>query len=174
MYTVVVCSTCQYCWIVQNRPERTNCGRCDKSHQFKNLRKFHTTEDLGEAKFARATVRAEVVGDTDGFESAKDAGALNVDIDQAVDDEEYLDAHGIDLDELDDVEERATSGAGETSRSRSKIVRDAISENDATTEAEVIAYAVEFDVTESAAEKTLQKLQHDGEVIETREGYRLV
>lgn len=173
MYTVVVCPNCRYCWIVQDRPDRTNCRRCQKSHQFGNLRKFHKTEQLTEARHARTTVRAEVLGDTSDFETAKEAGDLDVELDSVVDETEYLEAQGIDVTELELVEERATSGSKST-RSEIQIVRDAISETTAPTETDVVRYANEHDVSEAAVQKILKKLKHDGAVIQTSDGFRIL
>lgn len=172
MYTVVVCPECKYCWIVQDRPERTNCGRCETSHKFKSLKKFHQTENKDEAKEARSTVRANVIGDTDGFQRAKEAGNLDAEIDQAISDEQYLDEKGVDTAALDAVEARATNTGG--SRSHTEIVRDGVNELSTPTEREVVEYASEYGVPPEKTETLLERLREKGSVIDTGNGLRLV
>lgn len=174
MYTVVVCPNCEYCWIVDDRPDRTTCGRCSKSHQFSKLRKFHSTEDTAEAKQARQTVRANVIDDTEGFERAKEAGNLNIELDNAIDEEEYLKEKGMNTAALADVEERATSGTATVSKPQPEIVRDAITDGGAESESDVVEYAVERDVPPDAAKRIFSKLRDQGDLVKTQDGLRLI
>ena len=54
MYAVVGCSNCRALWVVEDRPETTQCPRCRTSHRFGRLKAFAETDS------ADAAVRALV------------------------------------------------------------------------------------------------------------------
>ena len=93
--------------------------------------------------------------------------------DAGVDDDSYLEASGVDSDDVAAAGERAGSGSG-GGRSRTETVLSALRELDSPSESDVVAYAAERGVPESYTEKTLQKLVRAGEVTESGGRYRLL
>jgi DNA-directed RNA polymerase subunit RPC12/RpoP len=174
MYAVVGCSDCSALWVVEGRPETTRCPRCQSRHQFGKLKQFVTTDTPEEAKEARAAMLADRQDQGDAFENLDHFAVMERDLDSAgVDDDTYLDAQGVDTEDVAAAGERASEGAG-GSRSRKEIVRGAIEEREAPTEADVLDYATEHGVPEAAAERLLTKLVRAGEAIERDGTYRLV
>ena len=103
MYSVVGCRECRALWIVEGRPETTQCPRCRRRHQFSKLRAFAETDDADDAARVRSSMLAERADDGEFV----DPEAVDVD-GVGMDDVEYLSASGIDPD--------AVSAAGERSR----------------------------------------------------------
>lgn len=168
MYAVVGCNRCGALWVVEGSPETTSCPRCRKRHRFRKLKKFAEVETSAGAKQARSRILQEQGGidaDLDDFSSmgevADEAG---------MDDGQYLEASGIDVDAVEAAADRADSSGGSTSRRA--VVRAALRELDRPTEDEVIAYAADRDVPEAYARKALTKLVRAGEVSESRGRYR--
>lgn len=163
---MVGCNRCSALWVVEGRPETTSCPRCRKRHRFRKLKKFSEVETATAAKEARSRhlqERGGVNADLDGFSS------MGRDADEAgMDDEEYLEASGVDVDAVDAAAE--SSGGG--SRSRREVVRGALRELDRPTEEEVVAYATDRDVPADYTREALAKLVRAGEVSESRGRYR--
>lgn len=171
MYAVVGCSECSSFWVVEGRPETTNCPSCGKHHQFDALKKFTETVDADAAREARTTLltgRSDHAPDElESFaelESQTEAGGMS--------DEEYLHQLGLDAERVTTTGERATE-TGE-SQNRLDIVYEAISVLDRPTESDVVTYTRERDVPAAFAERALEKLVRRGEVSEHRGEYRLL
>jgi phage/plasmid primase-like uncharacterized protein len=167
MYAVVGCGECSSLWVVEGRPETTNCPSCGKRHRFSALKKFAETDDADTAREARATLlrgKSEHAPDElDSFtelESRAEAGGMS--------DEEYLERSGIDTERVAAAGERTQRGSG----SRMDVIRNALTELDGPTESEVVTYAQEHDVPAEFAERALEKLHRQGEVSEHRGRYR--
>ncbi|PSQ43641.1 replication protein H [Halobacteriales archaeon SW_5_68_122] len=165
MYSVVGCSECRHLWIVEGRPETTQCPRCRSHYRFESLKAFAETDTSD----AAARVRSSMLADrTDNGEFLDPA---EVDTDAVgVDDETYLSASGVDADAAAAAGERATDSGG--SRSRREVVLDALSELEEPTATDVRAYATEAGVPESYVETALEKLRRAGEVTESGGVYR--
>lgn len=171
MYAVVGCGECSSLWVVEGRPETTQCPTCRKRHRFSALKKFAETDDADAAREARATLlsgRSDHAPDElesfSELESRTEAGGMS--------DEEYLEKSGLDAERVNRAGERATETQG--NQSRTEIVREALSTLDRPTESEVVAYAQERDVPTEFTERALEKLVRGGEVSEHRGRYRLL
>lgn len=77
MYTVVVCSNCQFVWIVQDHPTSTRCRRCQTQSQFDELKQYYRSDDLKPAKRVRARVQATVDDQDERFDRASESGVLD-------------------------------------------------------------------------------------------------
>lgn len=168
MYAVVGCNRCSALWVVEGTPETTSCPRCRKRHRFRKLKKFAEAETSAAAKEARSRILQEQGGvnaELDDFSSldrvADEAGMAA---------DEYLEASGVDVDEVEAAGDRTDSGGGSTSRR--EVVRAALRELDSPTEDEVVAYAADRDVPEDYTRTALSKLVRAGEVSESRGRYR--
>lgn len=171
MYAVVGCSDCQALWIVEGRPDTTECRRCGKRHRFDRLKRFVETDDRAAAREARGQMLAERDDQAAAFasvESAEDPTGETV----GVDDEEYLRRSGIDPDEVAAAGERATRSGG--SQSRREVVTEALREQDSPTEREVVVYAEAWGVPADYVRDALEKLREAGELTERDGGYRLL
>lgn len=166
MYSVVGCKECLALWVVEDRPETTQCPRCRKRHQFGKLKQFAETETSEAAARVRSSMLADRADDGEFLDPAE------IDIeDVGVGGEEYLAASGLDADEVAAAGDRAEGGT-ERSRSRKQIVLDALSELEEPTMAAVVEYATAEGVPESYVETALERLQRAGEVTETGGVYR--
>lgn len=166
MYSVVGCSECLALWVVEDRPETTQCPRCRKRHQFGKLKQFAETDSSEAAARVRSSMLAERADDGEFLDPAE------IDIDGVgVDDEEYLTASGLDAEEVAAAGDRAEGGDGR-SRSRKQVVLDALSELEEPTAEAVIEYATAEGLEESYVERALERLQRAGEVTETAGVYR--
>jgi len=173
MYAVVGCGECQALWIVEGRPERSQCPRCGTTRKYTKRRQFVTTEDENHAREVRASMLAARQGHDDAFAELDSFAELEAQIDDAgIDDETYLEESGIDTDEVDAAGERLDSSGG--SQSREQIVREALRELDEPEETAVVEYAAERGVPAGYTERALQKLTRAGEVSESRGVYRLL
>ncbi len=169
MYAVVGCSECNSFWVIEGRPETTNCPTCGKRHRFTKLKKFTETDDADAAREARTTLltnRSDHAPDElDSFtelESQAESGGLS--------DEEYIEQSGLDAKRVSAAGERAT----QRSQSRMDTIRKALSELDQPTEEEIAAYARERDVPTEFTERALERLVQQGDVSEHRGEYRLL
>ncbi|WP_267640692.1 DUF5817 family protein [Haloarchaeobius amylolyticus] len=172
MYHVVGCSDCSALRIVEGRPETTQCGRCGKRRQFSKVRSFLSTEDLDHAREVRASMLANRQGEGEAFAAVESFAELDDAVaDGVIDDDAFLDASGLDVDEVADAGERASSGGG-GSMNRKETVEAALRELDQPTEDEVVEYAAEHGVPADYVETALQKLVRRGEVSESRGRYR--
>ncbi|SFR58697.1 hypothetical protein SAMN04487947_2580 [Halogeometricum rufum] len=176
MYAVVGCTECGSMWLLTDpRQSKTaNCPRCGRTHQTKKLRTFIETEDREAARQARAALLAKKHGDSEAFAETAHVSEMEESVaESGVDDEEYLEASGLDADEVASAGERAMGGAS-SSPNRVDVVREAIRATDRPTEDEVAAYAAERGVPDAAARDLLEKLTRRGEVSESRGRYRLL
>ncbi|GAA0227232.1 DUF5817 domain-containing protein [Haladaptatus pallidirubidus] len=173
MYSVVGCSACSNLWIVDGNPETTQCSRCGKRKKFRKLKKFVETDDEDRAREIRASMLANRQGHGDTFAELDSFAEMDAQTDHAgMDDEEYLDRSGIDVEEVSAVEQGSRRGTN--SKSKKQIVLDTLSNLDEADEAEIVAYAGERGVSREYVEKALEKLVRRGEVSESRGRYRRI
>lgn len=165
MYSVVGCRDCHALWIVEGRPETTECPRCQRRHQFGKLRTFAETDSSEAATRVRSSMLAERADDGDFV----DPESIDVDA-VGIDDDEFLSASGIDSEAVSAAGNR--SERGQPSRSRKQVVLDGLTELEAPTEQDVLEYANAAGVPESYAERTLEKLRLAGEVTRSEGVYR--
>lgn len=165
MYSVVGCKECHNLWIVEDRPETTQCPRCRSRHRFEKLKTFAETETSDAAARVRSSMLAERSEDGE-FVDPEDVDLEGV----GVDDEEFLSASGLDPDEVAEAGERATQRSG--SRSRKQVVLDALEDLEEPTADDVVAYAAEAGVPREYVERTLEKLRRAGEVTVSGGVYR--
>jgi len=172
MYAVVGCSECAALWIVEERPETTQCPRCRTRHRFDRLKSLVETDDETEARNARAAMLAERSGGEEAREALESFEAMERRAEDAgVSDEEYLAGSGIDPDEVADARSPSEGGS---SPGRRETVLEALRELDSPTEAEVVAYATDHGVPEEYAGEALAKLVRAGRVSESGGRYRLL
>lgn len=173
MYAVVGCSDCSALWVVEGRPETTQCPRCGSRKQFEKLRQFVTTDDADHAREVRASMLATRSGHGDAFANIDDFATMDDYVnDDVVSDDEYLENAGIDTDEVAAAGERAESHS--TTVSRKERVQRALQDLDQPTEDEVVAYCEERGVPAEYARNALEKLVRAGDASESRGEYRLV
>ena len=67
MYAVVGCSEWSARWVVEGRPETTQCPRCGGRRQHAKRRKFVETDDENHAREVRASMLANRQGHGDDF-----------------------------------------------------------------------------------------------------------
>jgi len=174
MYSVVGCTDCSALWVIEGRPETSQCPRCGKRRQFDLLRKFAQTETADAARQARAAMLAERQDLGEAFDGLDSYAEMEAAVSEAViDDDEYLESKGVDSDEAADAGRRATEGAG-GSTSREEIVRAALVELDDPDEEAIVEYAAERGVPEKYTRRALSSLVRAGDVSENRGTYRLV
>ena len=170
MYAVVGCGECEALWILEGRPETSQCPRCDTTRAFEKRRQFVTTEDEDHAREVRASMLAARSDHDEAFAEVDSFAELETQIESAgIDDETYLEESGIDPDAVADAGERTRS-----SQSREETVRAALRELDEPTEQAICEYAEARDVPPSYTERTLSKLVRAGEVSKHRGVYRLL
>jgi hypothetical protein len=171
MYAVVGCGECEALWIVEDRPETSQCPRCGKTRSYEKRREFVTTDDEDHARELRASMLAARQGAGDAFAELGSFAELERQVESAgVDDETYLSESGIDPDAVAEAAERSRGGA----TSREDTVREALRELDSPTIDEVVAYAGERDVPAAYTREAIDKLVRAGEVSEHRGEYRLL
>jgi hypothetical protein len=172
MYAVVGCRECTALWIVEGRPETTECPRCHRRHQFTRLKSFVETDDENEARDVRAALLAERSGGEEARDALDSFVAMERRAEEAgVSDDEYLAGSGVDPDEVADAHEASGSGGGS---SRRETVLEGIERLDAPAEAEVVAYAADRDVPEAYTRKALAKLRRAGRISESGGRHRLL
>ncbi|WP_227353599.1 DUF5817 domain-containing protein [Haladaptatus salinisoli] len=170
MYSVVGCSACNNLWIVEGRPETTQCSRCGKRRTFGKLKQFVETDDEDHAREVRASMLANRQGHGDAFAELDSFAEMDSQVrDAGMDDEEYLDRSGLDTDEVAAAGERSRRDG---SRSNKQVVLDALSTLDTPDEAEIVAYARERGVSADYVRQALEKLSRRGEISESRGRYR--
>jgi len=171
MYAVVGCTDCHALWLLEDpdSAETATCPRCRRRHRTASLKRLFTADDRETAREARAAMLADAAGATDAFESTPSVAEMESEIDETVvGDDEYLDAAGLDADEVAEAGERAAR----RSRSRPEIVREALRSLDTPDETDVVSYAAERGVPEDAAADLLDRLVRRGEASETGGTYR--
>jgi hypothetical protein len=172
MYAVVGCSECSMLWVVEGRPETSQCPRCGKRRQYAKRKKFVSTEDRDHAKEVRASMLANRQDQGDTFAEMDSFADMETQLDDVgVPDEEYLEASGIDAEEVAAAGERASTSGG-ASPSRKEVVENALGELERPTGDEIVEYAAEHGVSEGYVQKALEKLVRRGEVSESRGQYR--
>lgn len=171
MYAVVGCSDCSALWVVEGRPETTQCPRCGSRKQFGNLKRFVTTEDADHAREVRASMLANRSGHGDAFAELDDFATMNTYVDEpVVSDDAYLERAGIDADEVAAAGERAESSGA--SLSRKERVERAIEVLDDPTEDAVVEYCEAHGIPADYTQDALEKLVRAGEASESRGRYR--
>ena len=175
MYAVVGCSDCSALWVVEGRPETTQCPRCGSRKQFEKLKQFVTTDDADHAREVRASMLATRSGHGDAFANLDDFATMDEYVDEdVVSDDEYLESAGIDTEEVEAAGERAAQSATTGSMSRRERVTRALDELDHPTEDEVVDYCADHGVPEDYTRNALEKLVRAGEVSESRGRYRSI
>ncbi|UPW01259.1 DUF5817 domain-containing protein [Halorussus gelatinilyticus] len=176
MYAVVGCSDCQALKIVEGRPETTQCPRCGKRRKFEKLKKFVETDDEDHAREVRSSILANRQGEGETFAELDSFSEMESQVEEAgVSDDEYLEASGIDTDEVEAAAERVENRSASTrGSSRKDTVLAALRELDRPTEDEVVAHAGEEGVPAEYVRDALDKLTRRGEVSESRGRYRLL
>ena len=174
MYAVVGCSECSMLWVIEGRPETSQCPRCGHRRAYAKRRKFVTTDDEAHAREVRASILANRQGHGDAFADLASFAEMEAEIDAVgPSDETYLEGAGVDPEAVAAAGERAGESPGE-SRSRRETVRAALRELDEPTAEDIVAYARERGVEESYVRRALEKLARAGEVTENGGVYRLV
>jgi len=176
MYHVVGCSECSALRIVEDRPERSSCGRCGASRSFEKLKKFVSTEDLDHAREVRSSMLANRRGEGDAFASVDSFAAMEDAVAEGVvDDDEFLERSGVDADAAQAAADRAESGiASASGGSKRDTVLDALGALEDPTLEDVVAYAADRGVDRAYVERALEKLERAGEVSQSGGTYRLL
>ncbi|MCU4717401.1 DUF5817 domain-containing protein [Halapricum hydrolyticum] len=172
MYAVVGCSKCSALWVVEGRPETTQCPRCGTRKRFDRLKQFVTTDDPDRAKQARAAMLAERQEMGEAFDDLDDFSSMGDRLDEAgIDDDTYLESSGVDPEAAEQAGKRAEQGTG-GSRSRKAVVTDALDELAEPTRDAIVAYAQKQGVAEDYVDRALEKLRRTGEITESNGVYR--
>jgi hypothetical protein len=175
MYAVVGCGECQALWIVEGRPETSQCPRCGKTRAYEKRREFVTTDDEDHAREVRSSMLAARQGQGDAFAELDSFDEMESYVDEAgIDDETYLAASGIDADEVAAAADRLEDRSGTGGQSREETVRQALRELDSPPEERVVEYAAERGVPAEYTRNALQKLVRAGDATESRGRYRLL
>ncbi len=173
MYAVVGCPECSSLWVVKGRPETSQCPTCGQTRAYEKRKQFVTTDDPDHAREVRASMLAARQGHGDAFAELDSFAQLDDRIEDAgIDDETYLEASGVDSDEVDAAADRATEGEGSGGPSRKETVLAALREHDAPDEATIVEYAEERGVPPEYARRALDKLVRAGRVSESGGEYR--
>ncbi|QGN06912.1 replication protein H [Halorhabdus sp. CBA1104] len=174
MYAVVGCSACSALWVVEGRPETTQCPRCGKRRQFDRLKKFVETAEADAAREVRAAMLAERQDLGDAFDGLDSYAEMDDRVhEDVIDDETYLESKGVDSEQVNAAADRASAGAT-TGPSRREVVVEALERLDEPDEDRVCRYASEHGVSESYVRQALQSLVRSGQVTEERGTYRLL
>jgi hypothetical protein len=174
MYAVVGCSECSALWVVEGRPERSQCPRCGGTRQHAKRRKFVETDDEDHAREVRASMLANRQGQGEAFAELDSFAEMERQVEESgVDDETYLEASGVDTDAVAAAEDRIEEGTG-GSQSREATVRAALREQDAPSEADIVEYAEQRGVPAGYTREALAKLVRAGEVTVADGSYRLL
>jgi hypothetical protein len=172
MYRLVGCTDCSALWIVADQPERTNCPRCDRSHQLSALRAFVETEDKDHAREVRASMLATRQDEDEAFAALDHVEEMEAQLDDAgVDDETYLADSGLDPEAVSDAAKQATE-SNRSSQNRRQIVLSAVEELSTPTEEAIVSYATDRDVSASFVRTALEKFRRQGELTLDGETYR--
>lgn len=174
VYAVVGCNECDALWIVEGNPQTTGCPRCGKRHQFDRLKKLVETEDEDRARQARGAMLASRQGHPEAIDTHEPSPNVEDLIGEpVVGDEEYLEAAGLDPDEVAAAGAKAKAGQRKQMGGRETILA-ALRELDAPTDDELKAYARKRDVSPELIQETLPKLVRAGLVTENQGRYRLI
>ncbi|RKD93272.1 DUF5817 domain-containing protein [Halopiger aswanensis] len=174
MYAVVGCSECSNLWIIEGRSETTQCPRCGARKAYEKRKKFVETDDASHARDVRASMLANRQGEGEAFAELDSFDALEDEVaDGVVDDDEYLEQSGLDVEAVEAAGDRDPRGPTR-SGSKKEIIRDALRELERPTEDEVVEYAGERGVSAEDVRTGLEKLTRRGDVSESRGRYRLL
>ncbi|NHX36975.1 MULTISPECIES: DUF5817 domain-containing protein [Halolamina] len=171
MYAVVGCTECGTYWLLTDPQESDSatCPKCGRRHRTKKLKRFYETDDREAAREARAALLAKKHGDSAAFDEVAHVSELEAEVeDSGMSEEAYLEQSGLDPDQVQEAGDVST----ESSRSRDEKVRDAVRQGG--TEEEIVSRAVDDGVPRGAAEKLLEQLRRQGEVIQSGGELRLV
>lgn len=169
MYAVVGCGECGALWIVKGRPETTQCPRCRTRHRFETLKSFAETETSDAAARVRSAMLAE------RSEEGEFVDPADIDVDEVgMAEAEFLSAAGLDEGEISDVDDRVPPASAGDSRSRKRVVLDAVEDLEEPTATAIESYASEAGVPSDYVRRALQKLRQAGELIERDGRYRRV
>ncbi|THE63060.1 replication protein H [Salinadaptatus halalkaliphilus] len=172
MYAVVGCNECSHLWLLEGRSETTQCPRCGSRRSYERRKKFVETDDVDHAREVRASMLASRQGEGEAFAAVDSFADLESTVeDGVVDDTAYLEASGLDVDELETAGDRDPRGPSRTG-SKKEIVERALADLDRPTEDEVIDYASEHGVSAEYVRTALEKLVRRGAVSESRGQYR--
>lgn len=176
MYSVVGCPECSALKIVEDRPETTQCPRCERRTAFEKLRTIYQSDDLDAVREIRGRLLAEQSGHGDAYAAVDSFAELDSQADDAgMSPEEYLEHEGIDTDATAAAEERATTATGSTrNASQREIVLGALADLDRPTREEIVERAAAAGVSPEYVDKALDKLARNGVVTETDGRYRLL
>lgn len=166
MYSVVGCRKCEALWIVEDRPETTQCTRCRKRYQFKKLTKFAQSSDLGTIQQQRSKMLADRSEDGQYIDPAQ----ISVS-DTGIDDEEYLSQQGLDLDLVDEL---TTNDQTVPFKDTKQIILEAIENLDTPTFESICQYAQDREITRTTCEEFLEKLRMEGTLIKQNGRYRKI
>lgn len=172
MYRVVGCSDCSALWVLEGRPDTSQCPRCRSQKSMDKRRTFFQSEDADEAREARSRLLAQRQEEDEAFAAVDDFASLEGQIDAAgPDDETYLAESGLDPERIAEAGELPTHGG---STSRQETVRTALREL-AEPDAEAVrTFCANRGVPEAMTDTILEKLVRTGEVTETDGIYRLL
>jgi len=167
VYRVVGCRDCRALWVIEGRPETTQCPRCRTRHPVDRLRAFARADSADEAREARSRLLADREDRTldDDFETLGRAA-----MDAGPDEETYLEASGVDSNAVADAAEHDAGG----SASRREVVLDALRELDAPTADDVADRAAERGVPREWTREALDRLARRGQVTRSEGRYRLL
>lgn len=177
MYAVVGCTNCSMLWLLSDPKTATTaqCPRCQRTHQIKKLKTLFESEDRTAAQQARSALLAKKQGDSAAFAEVDHVADLEQQTDQpVVDDREYLEASGLNADE---VAAAGDHSAGSQSKPRDEILREAVRTaggDDQPTESEIVAYAEKQGVPAEKTGELLIKLCRRGQASESGGRYRLL
>jgi len=173
MYAVVGCGECQALWIVEGRPDTSQCPRCGTTRGYEKRKQFVTTDDEDHAREVRSSMLAARQGRDEAFADLDSFAEMETYVDEAgVDDQTYLAESGVDTDEVAAAAERTEASGG--GGSREETVREALRELDDPTEAAVVDYAENRGVPPEYTRRALEKLVRAGAVSESHGEYRLL
>lgn len=170
MYAVVGCTECSSLWVIEDGADSATCPRCGMRHRTDKLRHFAEAAESEDAREARAAL---VANRRDAGDAAPSFGELEASIEEdVVDDATRLEAAGIDPEEVAEAGERASGGDG--SRSRREIVLGAFDDYDEPGRREIYDHAEEHGVDREYVDRVLRKLERQGGIVETADGYRRI
>ena len=99
MYAVVGCSECSALWVIEGRPETTQCPRCGSRRKFELRRKFVETEDADAAREVRASMLAERQDLGEAFDGLDSYAEMEARVEEdVIDDDTSLESKGVDSD----------------------------------------------------------------------------
>lgn len=166
MYEVVGCRECGELWIREGDAETATCPRCARRFQVSRLRTLGSADSAEGAREIRSNLLADRA-DYGGIV----AGYTDLEEDRVIDDESYLTAVGLDVDEIAEAGE-PEQGVG--SVSDREIVLRAIDDVDTPSREQITAAVDEFGVGAETVEAILDRLRTAGEVTYDGNQYRRI